>query len=328
MTTNSPFPSNKTKDLLNRLIFLEKFIELKSNECAYYRSKVHLMQMSSLSSQTRKTSSNEDISHSSTVSNSLDHKHRTSSVPNSSKKKFSNSSIPFDRSVLKYGKQKKNSAQNQNYYVNDVMNEKILFNKQFLSSDVNQHQQKVLIHNKNIQCNEHELYPREISSQTTLIIRLPRRFIKSLVKQQNKSTIPKLKVHLSSELLHKLLQSTVSKKFSQPIDKFAIQSQFGTIAATINHEDINNQQQNSRVLHAKAEVKIDNNKNRLPVIRHIARTKTDVFDRQKMPSKHRHQRRKKRHLHRLSSTSHDDIFSEKSSETNVTQSIRTFSSSN
>lgn len=42
--------SSKTnKDLLHRLMILEKFIELKSNECAYYRSKVHLMQINPMS---------------------------------------------------------------------------------------------------------------------------------------------------------------------------------------------------------------------------------------------------------------------------------------
>ena len=52
--------ANKTEDLENRVILLEKFLQLKSNECAYYRSKVHLMQINS-----EKQSSNEasSISH-------------------------------------------------------------------------------------------------------------------------------------------------------------------------------------------------------------------------------------------------------------------------
>jgi hypothetical protein len=85
--------SNKNKELQNRLMILEKFIELKSNECAYYRTKVHLMQMSSFNSQIMKKnverSSSEDISQSSITnqSNSIDHKHRRSSVPLSSQQK-------------------------------------------------------------------------------------------------------------------------------------------------------------------------------------------------------------------------------------------------
>jgi hypothetical protein len=93
MTTNIP---SQTKDLLNRLMILEKCLELKSNECAYYRTKVHLMQMSSLNSQiinqtlnNKQRSSSEDVSHSSIVtqSKSIDNKHRTSSVPVSSQRK-------------------------------------------------------------------------------------------------------------------------------------------------------------------------------------------------------------------------------------------------
>ncbi len=91
MTTNIP---SQTKDLLNRLMILEKCLELKSNECAYYRTKIHLMQMSSLNSQIInqtlfKQSSSEDVSHSSIISQSkgIDNKHRTSSVPVSSQRK-------------------------------------------------------------------------------------------------------------------------------------------------------------------------------------------------------------------------------------------------
>ena len=126
-STNSP-SSNKNKDLLHRLILLEKFLELKSNECAYYRTKVHLMQMSSMS---KKRSSSEEISQSSTStpsrSNSSEHRHRRNSLLKSSQGKsrlnkgISHSSIPFDQSVKPkrhYRKQMNNqtSAQNQNYY--------------------------------------------------------------------------------------------------------------------------------------------------------------------------------------------------------------------
>lgn len=74
MTANC-HPLNKNKDLLNRLTFLEKFLELKSNECAYYRTKVHLMQMNTTSI---RRSSSEDITQSSV---SIECKHRTSSIP-------------------------------------------------------------------------------------------------------------------------------------------------------------------------------------------------------------------------------------------------------
>ena len=92
MTSNKVSPSsNKTKELLNRLMILEKFIELKTNECAYYRSKVHLMQMSAFNNlqiiktsspkqnyKNTKRSSSEDLScHSSTKSC----KHRRNSLP-------------------------------------------------------------------------------------------------------------------------------------------------------------------------------------------------------------------------------------------------------
>jgi len=103
MTANIPPSSNKNKDLINRLIILEKFLELKSNECSYYRTKVHLMQMSSLNSsitnknsvkqenKNNKRSSSEDISQNSITSqsqsNSIDKKHRRSSIPLSSQRK-------------------------------------------------------------------------------------------------------------------------------------------------------------------------------------------------------------------------------------------------
>jgi hypothetical protein len=136
MTSNISPISNQNKDLHNRLIILEKFIELKSNECAYYRSKVHLMQMNSVNSQivNNKTSSknyqrssSEDISQNSIASHSqmnrIDHRHRRNSVP--SPKKFplknsiphlSNSSLPFASSNHRRYRSEKTYAQNQNYY--------------------------------------------------------------------------------------------------------------------------------------------------------------------------------------------------------------------
>ncbi len=159
------------------------------------------------------------------------------------------------------------------------------------------------------------------------MIRLPRRFIKSLVEKQNKSMTPKLKVQISSQLLNKLFQSI----HYNSIKKFTIQSQFGTIAACINHKDSYDMQQ-SKVVHANVDIKT-HRESRLPIIRHIARTRSDGSDRNKIITEknlhiitHKH-RRKKRHLHKSSSTSHEEIDSKRSSLTNVTQSIKTVSSS-
>jgi uncharacterized membrane protein len=150
------------------------------------------------------------------------------------------------------------------------------------------------------------------------MIRLPRRFVKSLIAQQKKPTTPKLKVHISSELLNKLFQSIhFNSKSPKENNQFTIQSQFGRISACINHEESIDLQE-SKAIHAKAEVKT----HQLPIIRHIAQTKSDGSDRKNL-HKHRHYRRKKRHLHKLSSTSHEEIYSKKSSLTNVTQSIET-----
>jgi hypothetical protein len=153
------------------------------------------------------------------------------------------------------------------------------------------------------------------------MIRLPRRFIKSLVKQQNKSITPKLKVQISSQLLNKLFQSI----HYNSIKKFTIQSQFGKIAAYKESCDM----QQSKVVHANVDVKT-HRESRLPIIRHIARTRSDGSDRNKVSGEknlhritHKH-RRKKRHLRKSSST---EIDSRRSSLTNVTQSIKTVSSS-
>ena len=147
------------------------------------------------------------------------------------------------------------------------------------------------------------------------MIRLPRRFVKSLIEQQKKTSKSKLKVHISSELLNKLFQSThLKKKHDHQSNKFTIQSQFGAISACIKHEDSIDLPQ-SKAVHAKAEVK-SHHADRAPIIRHIARTKSDG-----------HHRKKKRHVHKSSSISHEEIDSKRSSLTNVTQSIETIPSS-
>lgn len=61
-SSSSSSSSNKDKDLKNHLNILEKFLELKSNECAYYRTKVHLIQMSSLTNKTIPQSSTDENS--------------------------------------------------------------------------------------------------------------------------------------------------------------------------------------------------------------------------------------------------------------------------
>jgi hypothetical protein len=148
------------------------------------------------------------------------------------------------------------------------------------------------------------------SSDTILKIRLPQRFVKSLLAQKKKSSTPKLKVHLSSALINKLFQ-TIHSNQNPP---FIIQSQFGKITACINHEN------SSKAIHAKAEMKT-HCEDRLPIIRHIARTRNDGSDRRKI----HHTRRKKRHFYKSSSSSHEE--SKRSSLTNITQTIGTFSSS-
>jgi hypothetical protein len=187
-----------------------------------------------------------------------------------------------------------------------------------------------IAHDKNIQCNDDDFHRIESplkSPHTVLMIQLPRRFVKSLIGQPKK---PKLKVHISSELLNKLFQSIHFKKNHSQLDKFTIQSQFGAIAACINPEESNDIQQ-SKAVHAKAEVKT-HHEDRLSIIRHIARTRSDGSDRKKIIieknlHKHRHHRKKKRHVHKSSSTSPEEIDSKRSSLTNVTQSVETLPSS-
>lgn len=96
--------SNQNKNLLDRLMILEKLIELKSNECAYYRTKVHIMQMSSLHTRNIKNSlvneqdgqtersSSKDTSQNSIVSQNqtvrIDKRHRRHSVSVQQKSSF------------------------------------------------------------------------------------------------------------------------------------------------------------------------------------------------------------------------------------------------
>ena len=131
MTLASAATPKTIEELQNRITILEKFVELKSNECAYYRSKVHLMQIHPLppeQSTPRRSISFEQSSSSethATRSNSIDERHR----PHVSTKakpilKAPKISLPFDRTssrftspVRRYRKPIRSSyAQNQNYF--------------------------------------------------------------------------------------------------------------------------------------------------------------------------------------------------------------------
>ena len=161
--------SKTSKDLLHRLMIMEKFIELKSNECAYYRSKVHLMQINPLSipmittspvkheHKPRKSisyaSQEEFTSNSTSRSTSVDDRERKFIPPKTTK----NIDLPFDRSkkmksplfaspVRRYRKDpmKKTrsiSAQNQNY-ADDVPYQE---ENSPLSSYAKKHLQTVLV---------------------------------------------------------------------------------------------------------------------------------------------------------------------------------------
>ena len=145
MTSVSAATPKTTEELLNRLVILEKFIELKSNECAYYRSKVHLMQIHPLPTQMRASASaaqaeqrprrsiSFEQSSSSTTqatrSNSIDERHRP--LVSAKRKpilKATKVSIPFDSKASRFpspGRRhrkepkkqlRSNYAQNQNYF--------------------------------------------------------------------------------------------------------------------------------------------------------------------------------------------------------------------
>ena len=153
------------------------------------------------------------------------------------------------------------------------------------------------------------------------MIRLPRRFVKSLVEQQRKPIIPQLKVQLSSELLHRLSQSIYqpirNEQKHSSTDKFTIQSQFGSIIASFNPDERNDRSE-TRAVRARMEVK-----SRLPPVRHLAKSRTELLDRRKTSeqkhlqsntTKHRSDRRKKRHIHRWKNSP-----SRQDSSTNMTQ---------
>ena len=273
------------KDLLDRMILLEKLIELKSNECAYYRTKVHLMQMNF----------------------SKEIKQEGNSIPNiSPTKSISDSSIPFERtrkSKRRYTDHR-TYAQNQNSHSNEL--ERKLLSQTSAPRSAQ---------DKNIQCNEKDFHLMD----TILKIRLPHRFVKSLLARPRKSLAPRLKVHLSSQLLNKLFQSIHSNSST---GHFTIQSQFGKFAACID------QKQQTKAIHAKAEVKM-HSKDRLTIVRHIAQTRSEGSDRRKVlidknhhhPNNSSKYRQKKSDFLQSSSTS-----DEQSSMTNLTRTTETLSS--
>ncbi|CAF3075360.1 unnamed protein product [Rotaria socialis] len=311
MTSNLHSLVEENKELLKQLMILEKFIELKSNECAYYRAKVHLMQISTLNpqivkrsgiKQNHRRSSSEDISHNSTTGQHEPSGIRRNSVPLSVQKNFNISRhgntflpwdpstkskhLPFSSSLRRY--RKTIHAQNQNHY-----------------------EEKPILHDKNIQCNHNNFPSIEFSSKsshTVLIIRLPDSFLKLLTEKQNKNLkIPKLKVHISSELLKKLFHfnSATTDKNHHQFDQFTIDSQYGKIAARIHCENSIDHDQ-SKIVHAKAEVK-NHHDHRLPTVRHVIRTRSNGSDKKRIvvgknlhAFTHKH-RRKKKHLHKSTS---------------------------
>lgn len=247
--------NSSPRDLLDRLILFEKLIELKSNECAYYRTKVHLMQMNSSKEIQQSSSSSEENS-----SEIINH------IPGKSilKKTLSHSSIPFRTS---------NKSQRRC---------RLEINHQTSAQNRNAHSIPLVVQDKNIQCTDKDFHSIESSLQTILKLRLPHRFIRSL----HKSSSSRLKVHLSAQLLNKLFQSM----HSIDAHHFTIQSQFGKISACIDQK----QQRRGKTAHAKAEVKMHSN-DQLPVVRHLARKclpeKTHRNNSSKYRSKKKHVRK-------------------------------------
>lgn len=122
-------------------MILEKFIELKSNECAYYRTKVHLMQMNSqimkkTSEYKRSSSENSSIT-SQSQSNSIDHRHRTNSVPQQKKVNNSqfivNNNITFHNRIyhfhLLHEKEKIKIIMKKNFLIRKLIKDFFLFFK-------------------------------------------------------------------------------------------------------------------------------------------------------------------------------------------------------
>ncbi|CAM4746539.1 unnamed protein product [Rotaria magnacalcarata] len=362
MTSNLHSLVEKNKELLNQLMILEKFIELKSNECAYYRAKVHLMQISALNpqivkrsgiKQDHKRSSSEDISHNSTTSQHEPSSIRRNSVPLSVQKQKFNISrhgntflpwdpstkskhLPFSSSLRRF--RKKIHAQNQNHYEGKQSKHKNSIDEMLISY-LNKHVRQPILHDKNIQCSHNNFPSMEFSSKsshTVLIIRLPDSFLKLLTEKQNNNLkIPKLKVHISSELLKKLFHfnSTTTDKDHHQFDQFTIDSQYGKIAARIHCENSIDHDK-SKIVHAKAEVK-NHHDHRLPTVRHVIRTRSNGSDKKRIvvgknlhAFTHKH-RRKKKHLHKsTSNASPREIYSKRSSSIDEAQStIDTLASS-
>ena len=171
--------------------------------------------------------------------------------------------------------------------------------------------------NRASQCDATDFDPTE-TSNTVLVLRLPRRFVKLLIAQQTKPSVPKLKVQISSDLLSKLFQSIhlngkrrANNGGHRSIDQFTIQSQFGRISACLQHE------------HCNAAVERGNTRGtRLPSVRHVAKARSQREERRKMPVEkatlvHASNRRKRSgHLFKSRNTSDE----ERSSLTNVASS--------
>lgn len=178
-----------------------------------------------------------------------------------------------------------------------------------------------LAQNKTAPCREQKLCFAQTplpSTPTALVIRLPSRFVKALTAQQKRSSTSEVKVQLSAELLHKLLESVSgrsdgAKKPRARSDTFTIQSQFGALRAHIDRSDAGSNSQDEW---------------RKPAVRHVARARTDAVDRRSAVRKLRQQREKKRPTRKSSVTSREELFSKRSSSHDLTQSVRTATSSN
>ena len=162
--------SKKNKELTDRLMILEKFIELKSNECAYYRSKVHLMQINPMRISTKKSNCSVSI------------EQQTESEGNDrsikSNRKISRlKTVPLSLMT---------KAKNQNYSA---------------TSPIVEPSSLVSVRDKTIQCNEKDFQHRR-KSNPVLIVPLTRPLIESLEKRKCK-----VKVQFSSDLVEKLFHS-------------------------------------------------------------------------------------------------------------------------
>jgi hypothetical protein len=179
-------------------------------------------------------------------------------------------------------------------------------------------------HDKTIQCNEKD-FPSSQTKTSVLMIRLPRRLIKSLVEQQRKPMTSKLKVQLSSELLQRLFQSVSSDSTNErikpsSIDKLTIASDYGPITATINHKD-SIDCSDAHAVQARIQLACS----RPMTVRHQARSRRAHVDRTIFvdnkhepdgnPSTSRIVRRMKRHVHVRSCSSHDNILSQQYAST-------------